>query len=207
MPRRHPPRFLPRSGTCSRHALPGWGCGLGFFTKGLLSLGAAAVVAVDFAPSLVSRLQKVCPETDCRIGDLMDLAPTVGNETFEVVVSSEVIGHTPSPERAVAELAARVEPGGWLAISCPNARLRWLMSITLALRIRRDYEGYENWVDPQSLKIWISNAGLEVEKAEGIHCLPWQFSNRLLSSLDLYLTGRWYGRSINLALLARRPAA
>ena len=182
------------------------GCGLGFFAKGLLAMGATRVVAVDIAPSLVRRLQRECPKTDCRVGDLMDLTPSIGAETFEVVVSSEVIEHTPNPERVVAELARRVVPGGWLAISCPNARWHWLLSAAQALRMRKPYEGYENWVRPQALKTWMSDAGLVVERAEGIHCLPWQISIRLVSVLDRCLARRWYGRAINLALLAhRRP--
>jgi 2-polyprenyl-6-hydroxyphenyl methylase/3-demethylubiquinone-9 3-methyltransferase len=198
--------FLGTERIRGKHCLDA-GCGLGFFTKGLLSMGAAGVVAVDIAPSLVSRLQKECLGADCRVGDLMDLSPSIGNETFEIIVSSEVIEHTPNPERAVTELTKRVAPGGWLAISCPNARWRWLLSAVQALGMRKAYEGYENWVRPQALKTWMSDAGLVVSKAEGIHCLPWQISERLVSVLDRRLARHWYGRAINLALLAQRPTA
>ncbi|MBI3556982.1 MAG: hypothetical protein HY074_12020, partial [Deltaproteobacteria bacterium] len=100
----------------------------------------------------------------------------------------------------------RVAPGGYLAISCPNQRWRWLLSLAQCLHVRKNYKGYENWVRPSDLHEWVKGAGLEVVRAEGIHFLPWQLLPKsIIRRLDRLTRGWNYGWAINLALLARRP--
>lgn len=192
-------------GIAGKSVLEG-GCGLGHFTAALAARKPGSLVALDIAPKLVEAVAKAVPAADCRVGDILDLRSALGDATFDLVFSSEVIEHTPDPEHAVKELCARVAPGGLLVLSCPNRRWIWLLHLAQRLGLRRRYEGYENWVRAGDLTRWIREAGLEVEVAEGIHTVPWQFLPRaLLRALDRRLRRRNYPVALNLAVRAVRP--
>ncbi len=183
------------------------GCGLGFFSRRIWAQAPARLVAVDLAPSMVAAVQHALPQAECLVADLLDLRPGLGSRLFDVVLSSDVIEHTPDPLRAVEALCRRVRPGGWLALSCPNRRWRWLLTVARLTGLRRHYQGYENWVAPRHLLRAIEGAGLQIVRKEGIHCLPWQVvPKRALRWLDDRLRARSYGLSINLAVLAKRDA-
>ena len=181
------------------------GCGLGYFTGALVALQPARMTSVDIAPSLVERLSGRFPSVVCRTADVLQLSDALGSEQFDAVVCSEVIEHTPDPAGAFAQLAARVAPGGYLAVSCPNRRWKWLLHLVNALGLRRHYEGYENWVAPADLKRWAGECGLELVRAVGIHTVPWHLSSRVTEWLDRLLAPVNFSFSVNLAILARRP--
>lgn len=181
------------------------GCGLGRFSEGLLAFEPASVLSIDLAPSLVEKVAERLPVEAC-VGDLLNLEESLGQRQFDVVLSSEVIEHTPNPEQAVKGLCARVAPGGHLVLSCPNRRWKWLLHMVRLVGMRRDYEGYENWVWPGALVRWVEESGLEVEAVRGIHAVPWQgVPNSLLRTFDRRYGESLYGIGINLALRARRP--
>lgn len=181
------------------------GCGLGDFSMEMLKFGPNRLVAVDIAPTLVARLADRSPAIEARTADLLDLASVVP-ETFDVVLSSEVIEHTPDPKAAVRSLCARVASGGYLALSVPNRRWIWLLRIAQATGLRKKYLGWENWVAPSDLTGWIEQEGLSIVRAEGIHVVPWQFLPKpLLRRLDGRLRRRSYPCALNLAVLAKRP--
>ncbi len=195
--------FLGRERVAARSCLDA-GCGLGEFSRALWSLQPSRLVALDISPRLISRLRALLPQADCREGDLMDLRSALADETFDVVVSSEVIEHTPDPRRAVHELARHCRCGGLLAVSCPNRRWIWLLQLANLLRIRRHYRGYENWVFPLDLLGWLREEGFEILRAEGIHTVPWHFlPGSLLRRIDSLLRRRNYKVALNLAVLAR----
>jgi 2-polyprenyl-3-methyl-5-hydroxy-6-metoxy-1,4-benzoquinol methylase len=181
------------------------GCGLGSFSLEMLKFGPSRVVAVDIAPNLVARLAERSGSIETRTADVLALSDSVP-ENFDVVLSSEVIEHTPDPEGAVRSLLSRVASGGYLALSVPNRRWIWLLRLAQGIGLRKNYKGYENWVLPADLKDWIEREGFDVSRAEGIHVVPWQFLPRsLLRWLDRRLR-RWsYGYALNLAILAKRP--
>lgn len=182
------------------------GAGLGFFAEALLDRGAAGITACDVALSQLERLRRRRPGIETRVADLMDVGAALDGRTFEIVVSSEVIEHTPDPARAVSELCRCVAPAGWLAISCPNRRWRWTLHLANLLGLRRHYQGHEHWPSPGALRDWVRSAGLEIVRAEGIHLIPWQpCPKRWLRAADRAARSWSYGIGVNLALLARRP--
>lgn len=181
------------------------GTGLGFFAQELDRRGAGEVVAIDIGPSLVERLQGLLPAADCRVADMMDLEAALGGETFDVIVCSEAIEHTPHPRLAVLGLARRLRPGGLLALSCPNRAWRWLLSVAQAIGLRKHYTGYENWVGAGDMLRWLEEAGLEVLRAEGVHLVPWQLVPKgLLRAADVALRRVSFPYAVNLAVLARK---
>lgn len=180
------------------------GCGLGDFSLEMLKFGPARILAVDIAPNLVARLATRSSAIETRTADVLALPDTVP-ERFDVVVSSEVIEHTPDPKAAVRSLLSRVASGGYLALSVPNRRWIWLLRLAQRMGLRKNYAGYENWVSPADLKRWIEQEGFEVQRAEGIHVVPWQFLPRpLLRWLDRRLRRQSYPYALNLAILAKR---
>jgi 2-polyprenyl-6-hydroxyphenyl methylase/3-demethylubiquinone-9 3-methyltransferase len=181
------------------------GCGLGEFTSRLRTYNPSRPVSCDIAPNLVDSIGKRFPEVRATVADLLDLESALSNERFDVVVSSEVIEHTPDPRKAVQQLARAVAPGGVLALSVPNRRWIWLLRLAEALRLRPHYAGYENWVPPQSLTAWLAENGLTVLRAEGVHTVPWQLlPKRLLRDVDMRIRDWNYPVALNLAILARR---
>lgn len=181
------------------------GCGLGYFSLAMLKFGPSRIVAVDIAPNLVARLAALSSTIEARTADVLALSNTVP-ESFDVVLSSEVIEHTPDPRTAVRSLLARVASGGYLALSVPNRRWIWLLRLAQWSGLRKNYTGYENWVYPADLTDWIEQEGFEVARAEGIHVVPWQFLPKpLLRWLDRKLRRRSYPYALNLAILAKRP--
>ncbi|GGN82300.1 class I SAM-dependent methyltransferase [Nocardia rhizosphaerihabitans] len=78
---------------------------------------AAAAEAPEFAKAETVR------------GDALDLP--YGDGEFDVVIASEILEHVPEDDRAVAELARVVKPGGSLAVTVPRwlpERICWALS-------------------------------------------------------------------------------
>ncbi|MFD5177991.1 class I SAM-dependent methyltransferase [Nocardia sp. NPDC058379] len=62
-------------------------------------------------------------------GDALDLP--YGDGEFDVVIASEILEHVPADDRAIAELARVVKPGGALAVTVPRwlpERICWALS-------------------------------------------------------------------------------
>jgi ubiquinone/menaquinone biosynthesis C-methylase UbiE len=87
---------------------------------GLLAARAAArrarrVVGIDIAPRMVAIAAAQYPGVDFREGDAENLP--FDDDSFDAVLCNFGIGHFPRPERAVAEFARILAPGGTVAIS------------------------------------------------------------------------------------------
>jgi SAM-dependent methyltransferase len=91
------------------------GCGGGRYAR-LLGRFGAKVVGVDLSDAVVkaSSLCADLPDVLIAQGDLLQLP--VAAAAFDMVFSIGVLHHGPDPRKAFAEVAARVKPGGRLAI-------------------------------------------------------------------------------------------
>lgn len=182
------------------------GCGLGFFSRAILDCRPAKLTAVDIAPALVRKLAESRPEAECLVADALDLDAALGDRQFDIILSSEVIEHTPDPSRAFAEMAKHLAPGGRLVVSVPNHRWKWLLAVVQMLGMRKGYQGFENWVRPGELTSWAERAGLVVLAKTGIHSLPWHVSQTLVERLDGWMGSRNYSFAVNLAIVAQKPS-
>lgn len=107
-----------RSGTRPRRVLD-IGCGkghLGLLLVRDLGLPASSMIGIDIADN-VEELGRAAG-LDLRHGELSDLP----ERDFDLIIMSHVLEHLPSPRKFLEEVAARLVPGGRLAISVPNAR-------------------------------------------------------------------------------------
>lgn len=159
------------------------GCGTGLFTKRAAERGAK-VTSLDIAPKLVQLTVKKTPSAIGVEGSLLELP--FPDDTFDYVISSDVIEHTPSPFDAVKELVRVLKPGGKICITVPN-RTFWFFSVKIAEKFKlRDYQGFENWVHYNELKKFLPDNNIEIIEYKGIHLFPFliPFLNPMLHSID-----------------------
>ncbi|HWL95087.1 MAG TPA: methyltransferase domain-containing protein [Phycisphaerae bacterium] len=164
------------------------GCGTGRFSEWAIQRGAA-VTSLDIGPALLRTAGKRC-RSQLTCGDVTRLP--FGDATFDIVVSSECIEHTPDPRRAVMEVVRVCRPGGRVVITCPNRVWRWSCTLANLLGLR-PYSGLENWPGYYQLRCWLRSAGCRDLGSAGIHFFPFvvKATHPLLRSLDRL--GRSFG--------------
>src|SRR5215472_9584378 len=92
------------------------GCGNGAFTAELVDRCApAAVMAIDPSEDQLAyaRSRTRAEIVDFRVGNAEKLA--FKDSSFDVAVMALVISFLPNPDKAIAEMARVVRPGGWVA--------------------------------------------------------------------------------------------
>jgi len=114
------------------------GCGGGRYAR-LAGRAGAGVVGVDLSAA-VEKAAALCaglPGVAIVQADLLDLALAEG--AFDLAFSIGVMHHSPDPRRAFAQVAARVKPGGRLAVWLyrrNRAPQEWLNSALRAVTTR-----------------------------------------------------------------------
>lgn len=178
------------------------GCGTGWFTQRAVERGGK-VFSLDVGLHLLSQVKRRAA-SHLVVGDLLSLP--VQDKVIDIVVCSEAIEHTLRPEQAVAELCRIVRPGGLLILTVPNRRWHYAVTVANLLGLRR-YQGYENWVNWQTLISWIEAEGMTVEVMRGFHVVP-IFARVLKPILSAADKLRFLDRyMVNIAVKARREVA
>jgi SAM-dependent methyltransferase len=177
------------------------GCGYGVFSAAAVARGAA-VVSVDIGQKLVGL---TIARAGCRgiVADVCHLA--VRDDSFDVVISSEMLEHTPAPLLAVKELARVLRADGLLVLTTPNRV--WQAAVRAASGLGlRPFRGLENFVGWRSLEASCAAAGLEVLAHVGFH--PWPFQLGLAAAAakieQRFARGRLGRLMVNQALVARK---
>jgi SAM-dependent methyltransferase len=159
------------------------GCGTGEFSAAARARGAD-VVSVDIGPRLLARTRGKGIERVVA-ADVAALPFAAG--TFDVVLSSECIEHTPSPRASVLELTRVLRPGGRLAVTCPNRTWYWSCAVADRLGLRH-YKGLENWPGWSALRRWVTEGGVTIARHDGLHLFPFMLTptHPLLRWLDRF---------------------
>jgi len=143
------------------------GCGTGWFSKKAVERGAK-VTSMDLGEKLLAQVAKKCESTRV-VGSILEM--TFSDNTFDVVVSSEVIEHTPDPFQAMQEMYRVLKPGGTLILTTPNKW--WYWSVWAANKLKlRPYQGLENWTGWWQMKRRLNNIGFVREYQCGVHIFP-----------------------------------
>jgi 2-polyprenyl-3-methyl-5-hydroxy-6-metoxy-1,4-benzoquinol methylase len=154
------------------------GTGLGFFAQALQDRGAK-VIAVDIGESLLARVRERVG-CECLKVDVLALVDEFGPECFDVVLSSECIEHTPSPEQAIRQMARVLRPGGYLSLSTPN--LVWLPVVRVATICGlRPFDGLEHFSTFKTLRTTLREEHVQVVREKGLHLIPFQLPMRPFS--------------------------
>jgi ubiquinone/menaquinone biosynthesis C-methylase UbiE len=89
---------------------------------------------------LLAQVEKKCNSKRV-VGSILEMP--FPDAHFDIVVSSEVIEHTPNPEQAIKEIYRVLKPGGVMVLSTPNRF--WIFSLRIAEIFKlRPYQGLEN---------------------------------------------------------------
>jgi 2-polyprenyl-6-hydroxyphenyl methylase/3-demethylubiquinone-9 3-methyltransferase len=177
------------------------GCGYGPFSAWAAARGAE-VVSLDIGHRLVACTMARAGSRGV-VADACQLA--VRDESFDVIVSSEMIEHTREPMRAVAELARILRDNGVLVLTTPNRV--WQAAVRGASMLRlRPFRGLENFVAWGELERACSAAGLDVLGHRGFH--PWPFQLGCAGAartVERYLSRGSLGKlMVNQALIAQK---
>jgi 2-polyprenyl-3-methyl-5-hydroxy-6-metoxy-1,4-benzoquinol methylase len=177
------------------------GCGYGAFSAAATARGAR-VVSLDIGPRLVA-LATVRAHSRGLVADACRLP--IRDESFDLIVSSEMLEHTATPLRAVAELARVLRPDGVLVLTTPNRAWQGAVRAASALRLR-PFRGLERFVAWDDLERSCSAAGLEVILHAGFHPWPFQLGlDGVAASVERTLARRGVARlMVNQALMARK---
>lgn len=151
------------------------GCGAGLLCEPLARLGAM-VTGVDAAAENIAAAKAHAAQAglaiDYRAGELA--AQTQAR--FDLVCSMEVIEHVVDPAAFVAELAARLKPGGLMILSTPNrTTASKLFLVEAAERLGQVPRGTHDWhkfMTPEEVTGLLADAGLEIVAIEGIAFSP-----------------------------------
>ncbi len=177
------------------------GCGVGFFSQRLVELGAR-VTACDLGERLVDMTRT---RVGCRtvIADALDLETAFGSETFDFVVSSECIEHTPNPSEAIGQMFRVLKPGGLLSVSTPN--LLWQPVVRAATRCGlREFDGHENFSSWTGMRRTVRSCGGDILQERGLHLFPFQLGLHASSRMLDHWLQAFRGLMINICILARK---
>lgn len=143
------------------------GSGGGHFSEAADARGAR-VVSLDLGLSLLRGVRERVA-SECVMGSVLALPLASGS--FELVISTECIEHTPAPLRALGELARVLRPGGSLVVTSPGRAWQPVVRGASALGLR-PYQGPENFLWPRRAAAELERAGVEVEQLRGFNLLP-----------------------------------
>jgi len=97
------------------------GCGKGNLSFPLSQLGYK-VTGVDYDKASIEEATKTARELNLDTRFINGSLDKIADETFSVIVASEVLEHQKDPAAFLRELSARLEPGGLLLLSVPNGK-------------------------------------------------------------------------------------
>lgn len=153
------------------------GCGNGWFSRKALERGAV-VVSLDISYEMLRHGKSAYQG---RFVNASALELPFADGQFDIVLSSEMIEHTPDPILAISELSRVLKPGGTLALTTPNRMWHWFIHFFTLLRIR-PFQGIENFLTFGELDTHLALNKLAVQLHFGFH--PWPFQIRFLQALS-----------------------
>ena len=107
------------------------------------------------------------------VQDLNDKTP-YEDQSFDVIVSSEVIEHLENPRAVVREWFRLVKPGGWVVFSTPNNES---LRPILALLFRGHYQAFGDESYPAHITALLQKDIERIAKEAGLELLGFRYSN------------------------------
>lgn len=107
------------------------GCGLGLYLEHLAPIGGR-LVGLDYDLDRAREAKKTAEGILAAAGEDLPFPP----DSFELIISNEVIEHVADDRKAIREIARTLKPGGRLVLFCPN---RWYPFETHGIFWRGEY--------------------------------------------------------------------
>jgi 2-polyprenyl-3-methyl-5-hydroxy-6-metoxy-1,4-benzoquinol methylase len=141
------------------------GCGLGDL---LAALKPARGLGIDLSEGMVKEASRRHPHLEFRAADLetLDL-----NETFDVIILADVVGHLRDVDTALKNLRRCCTPKTRLIISYYNFLWEPILRLAEAVGLKMPQQ-HQNWLAPDDLVNLLSLADYEVVKTERRLLLP-----------------------------------
>ena len=176
------------------------GCGTGLFSAAAAKRGAI-VTSLDVGSKLLEQVAKKCKSKRI-IGNVAKM-PFKDN-SFDIVLATEIIEHTSNPEKSIGELSRVTKPGGLVIITVPNKI--WKLSIYIANIFKiRPYHAFENWLWWWELRNFVTKNNMNIESNFGFNIIP--FFHPLLQPIITFFDplGKLVSPlMVNIAIVARK---
>jgi 2-polyprenyl-3-methyl-5-hydroxy-6-metoxy-1,4-benzoquinol methylase len=143
------------------------GSGGGHFSA-LAEKRGAKVVSMDMGLNLLHGVATRCGSLRC-VGSTLQIP--FRERSFDVVLSTEVLEHTPDPLIGLRDLARVVKPGGRLILTTPGRLWQPVVRAASALHLR-PYQGRENFLWPEVARDEVERQGFRIETFTGFNVLP-----------------------------------
>ena len=180
------------------------GCGTGRISNEIVDRKANLTV-LDIGKNLVRQVSEKYG-CDGTVGDACDLP--FEDHSFDIVISSECIEHTPNPMKAVSEMCRVCKPGGTVCITSPNKLWYPVLWLSVKLKIRK-FRGIENWLFPSQASAIMKKSNMESIQFSGCHLWPFQLkiTRPVLAWLDKALGRYLFPFMINYGIRGTKEAS
>ncbi len=151
------------------------GCGAGLLCEPLARLGAD-VTGADASAENVSVAAAHAEGMGLDIRYMAGEVAGLDIGTFDLVTCVEVIEHVADKPAFLADVAARLAPGGLLVMSTPNRTVQSRVLLVGAAEaigyVPRGTHHWSDFVTPEELEAMLAEVGLEVTDRRGIAFSP-----------------------------------
>ena len=176
------------------------GCGTGAITSKYRPL-VSKLLVTDISEKLAI---KTASKNKCE-GECADATKLpYGDHSFDLVVSSECIEHSPNPSAAINEMCRVIAPGGFLILTTPNKLWYPIVKLSQVLKLRK-FQGNEIFLSRREVRNIIECADFVILNHVGCHLLPWQIPGLkpILRRIDKHM-GYLAPLMINQAIKAKK---
>ncbi len=130
------------------------GIGFGDVSQRATDLGAK-ITGVDIGAKFVALAKRKMKKGHFLLAST-EILPFKDN-SFDIVVCSQVLRHVARPHEAISEMLRVVKPGGTIIITAPN---KLFMPLGMLMSKIQKYKGYENWFYPAEIgRLFTKNGG------------------------------------------------
>jgi len=151
------------------------GCGAGLVCEPLARLGAE-VTGVDAAPENVAAAAAHSESAGLDIRYMAGEVATLDIGRFDLVTCLEVVEHVADKHAFLADVAARLAPGGLLVLSTPNrtaaSRVLLVGAAEAVGYVPRGTHRWSDFVTPPELAELLASVGLETIERRGVAWRP-----------------------------------
>lgn len=141
------------------------GCGEGFTMNKLKENGIGKrIEGIEYANEAIALSKKLYPNLVIKQASIYDLP--YKDSSFDLVICTEVLEHLDEPEKAVREMLRVTKK--YLILSVPNEPFFLLSNFLRGKNLRRfgNDIGHINHWNPFSLKMYLEDQGLKIEKVK-----------------------------------------